>query len=92
MDQELSANHDSDFTSAASSGTIDDDSYYVEARKNSPARLDNSPDIETFIEEILQMHDDVNTVLKEFSTPRGLFDHPHKLEITKIAGAETTQV
>ena len=48
-DQELSYNYDSDVTSADSPGANNNDSKYVELRKNSPASLDNSPELEILI-------------------------------------------
>ena len=48
-DQELSYNYDSDVMSADSPGANNNDSKYVELRKNSPASLDNSPEIEILI-------------------------------------------
>ena len=47
--QELAANHSSDVTLETISGSNDDDSDYVELRKNSPASLDNSPELATII-------------------------------------------
>ena len=77
MAQELAANHNSHITLAASSSVNDDDSYYVESRNNLPTRSYNSPELETFIEEIMQMHDEFNTALEVFPTPRALFAHLH---------------
>ena len=79
-DQELAANHNSDVTSADSYGANDDDSEYMESRKNLPASLEKIPDLETRIEEIVEMHNDVNTVLEDFSSPREIFIQPHELE------------
>ena len=55
------------------SGTPSNDSDYMELHKNLPARLDNSPELATIIEEGLQIQYGVNTVLKEFSTSISLF-------------------
>ena len=76
-DQELSSNQDSDVTLSASSGTNYDDSYYVEMRKNSHARSDNSLKLKANTEEIWQIRNDLNAALEDFPTPRALFTHPH---------------
>ena len=88
-DQELAADHDSDVTSVASSGANNSDSDYVELYKNSPASSDNSPELETIIEKIVQMHNDVNTAIRYFSTPRAIFTYPHKLDLLEIIGKNT---
>ena len=68
-DQELIANQGSDVTLVASSGTNNYDSDYAESHKNSPASSDNSPELATSTEEILQMHNSVNTAQEELYTP-----------------------
>ena len=75
---------------ATSSSANDDDSDYVEFHKNLPASSENSPELTTIIEEIVQMHDDINTVLEEFSTNREIFTQTHKLNSMYISSAETT--
>ena len=73
----------------ASYGVNDDNSDYVQLRENLLARLDNSPELTTIIEDILQMHNDVNTAFKDFSTPRALFTHSHELNPTELVGEDT---
>ena len=51
--RELAANNNGDFTPASDSGANDDNSDYVESRKNSPVSSDNIPELETYIKEIL---------------------------------------
>ena len=89
-DYELAADHNSDVTSATSSGANDNGSYYVELHRNTPSRSDNSLEPKTIIEEIVQMHDDVNTVFKYFYTPRALFTHPHKINPIELTGKDIT--
>ena len=38
------------------------------------------------------MHDDINTALEEFPTPRVLFYQAHKIVPTEIVGAETPPI
>ena len=90
MDQEFNADHDSEVTSADGSGTNDNNSKYVESRKKLPVISDNRPELKTIIEEIIEIQNDANTELEEFSTPRALFTHPHDLNPMQLTGAETT--
>ena len=62
----------------------------MESCEKLPPRLYNCPEIETLIEEIVEMHDDKNTALEYFSIPRALFTHPHDLDPVKLTGADTT--
>ena len=73
MDQEITINPDSDIILAASSGVDYKNSDYVELQRNSPTSLSNSLELETIIEDILQVHDDVKTVIEGFYNPIALF-------------------
>ena len=90
LDQELSNDHNSELMSAVSYSTNDDNSDDLELRKNTPARSNNSLELETIIEENVHMHDDVDTVLEEFFTSRALFTQSRDIEPTELVGTETT--
>ena len=55
-----------------------------------PTNTENIPELKTLIRKIVEMHDDVNTVIKEFPTPIALFNQTHKINSTELAGVETT--
>ena len=63
------ANQTNDVTLMTSSGANNNKSDYVESCEDLTARSDNSTELSTIIEEIVQMHEDINTALREFSTP-----------------------
>ena len=62
----------------------------MELCENYPARLDKSTDPGTITEETVEMQNDINTSLEEFSTTIALFIYPHEINPTELAGAETT--
>ena len=89
VDQELDSNNNSDVALVENSGANDNNSEYVESWKTSPTISDNSTKLKTLIEKIVEMHNDTNTAIKEFYTPRALFTHPHELDPIDRASVDT---
>ena len=70
---------------AASVGAIKTNLNYSGPRKNSPASLDNSPELVENFDKIEQMHEDVREELEGFYLIRDLSIQPNELEPTELS-------
>ena len=75
---------------AASYGTNKDNSDYEVLPEDFPTILNSSPELKTIIEEIVHIIDVINTAVKYFSTPRVIFNQPHKIDPMELTVAETS--